>query len=72
MSLLSSRMMKIQSQLTERALELLACGDEVPLLIGDFGCGTGLSTDVITEHGHHVIGLDISVPMLGISPYFIL
>lgn len=61
-------MVKIQSDLTERAYELLALPPSTPpLLIGDFGCGTGLSTDVLTEHGHHVVGLDISLPMLEVA-----
>ena len=30
-----------------------------------FRCGSGLSGEVLTEEGHHWIGLDISQAMLG-------
>ena len=36
-------MMNIQSELSERAIELLAFKDEGPKLVLDVGCGTGLS-----------------------------
>jgi hypothetical protein len=29
------------------------------------GCGSGLSGETLTEHGHHWIGYDISKSMLG-------
>ena len=29
------------------------------------GCGSGLSGETLTEHGHHWIGYDISESMLG-------
>ncbi|MCD7449791.1 hypothetical protein HAX54_001528 [Datura stramonium] len=49
----SSRIIDIQSQLTEGALELLALPDDgVPRLLLDIGCGSGLSGETITEHGH--------------------
>jgi 18S rRNA (guanine1575-N7)-methyltransferase len=42
-----------QTLLSERALELLALPDDgVPRLLLDLGCGSCLSSDVITEAGH--------------------
>jgi 18S rRNA (guanine1575-N7)-methyltransferase len=37
----------------------LNCGTWIP------GCGSGLSGETLTEHGHHWIGCDISESMLG-------
>lgn len=64
----SSRIIEIQAQLSERALELLALPDDgVPRLLLDIGCGSGLSGETLTENGHHWIGLDISQSMLDVS-----
>ncbi|XP_009631447.1 18S rRNA (guanine-N(7))-methyltransferase RID2 [Nicotiana tabacum] len=64
----SSRIIDIQSQLTERALELLALPDDgAPRLLLDIGCGSGLSGETITEHGHQWLGLDISQSMLDVA-----
>ena len=42
-----------QESLTERALELLALPqDGVPKLLLDLGCGSGLSGETLTKHGH--------------------
>ena len=42
-----------QSQLTERALELLALPDDGRArLLLDLGCGSGLSGEALTEQGH--------------------
>lgn len=30
-----------------------------------FSCGSGLSGEALTEHGHFWVGMDISKPMLG-------
>lgn len=49
----NSRMVAIQTQLTERALELLALPDDgEPKLLLDLGCGSGLSGEALTERGH--------------------
>eukprot|EP00727_Mastigamoeba_balamuthi_P013475 m51a1_g8750 putative uncharacterized methyltransferase wbscr22-like (763) ;mRNA; f:85347-89972 len=64
----SSRMMEIQSTMTERAVELLNVPeDSPPLLLLDLGCGSGLSGDILSEMGHQWVGLDISSSMLRIA-----
>lgn len=53
----NSRMITIQSSLTERALELLALPDDgVPRMLLDVGCGSGLSGEALTESGHLWVG----------------
>lgn len=64
----SSRIIEIQAQLSERALELLALPDDgVPKLLLDIGCGSGLSGETLTESGHQWIGFDISPSMLDVA-----
>lgn len=63
----STRMMQIQSQISERALELLNLPSGAQGLILDIGCGTGMSGSVLEEHGHMWIGCDISKDMLDIA-----
>ncbi|PAN08783.1 hypothetical protein PAHAL_1G436100 [Panicum hallii] len=64
----SSRIIEIQSRISERALELLALpNDGVPKLLLDIGCGSGLSGETLTEHGHQWIGYDISKSMLDVA-----
>jgi len=64
----SSRMAEIQSQMSERALELLNLPDDgVPRYLLDIGCGSGLSGDVISDHGHYWCGIDISIHMLSVA-----
>ena len=49
----NSRIINIQRQLTERALELLALpNDGSPKFILDLGCGSGLSGEALTDQGH--------------------
>jgi 18S rRNA (guanine1575-N7)-methyltransferase len=62
----NSRMIEIQSRMSERAVELLNLS-EPGCLILDIGCGSGLSGDVLTEEGHAWIGLDISRDMLEVA-----
>ncbi|KAL7153050.1 hypothetical protein ABFS83_04G139100 [Erythranthe nasuta] len=64
----SSRIIDIQAKLSERAVELLALpDDDVPRLLLDIGCGSGLSGETLTEFGHQWIGLDISPSMLDVA-----
>uniref|UniRef100_A0A7S1KP02 18S rRNA (guanine(1575)-N(7))-methyltransferase Bud23 C-terminal domain-containing protein n=1 Tax=Percolomonas cosmopolitus TaxID=63605 RepID=A0A7S1KP02_9EUKA len=62
-----SRIKKIQSEMTNRAMELLNLPEEESLLILDIGCGTGLSGEVVSERGHCWIGMDISPSMLKLA-----
>ncbi|KPI87070.1 methyltransferase-like protein [Leptomonas seymouri] len=71
---LSTRVRKIQRDMTLRALELLNLPkEESPTglnrsaLLLDIGCGSGLSGDVLTEQGHAWMGVDISADMLRIA-----
>lgn len=57
--------MDIQTQMTERALELLILPEDTSCYILDLGCGSGLSGTVLEENGHVWVGLDISTSMLG-------
>ncbi|CBZ52856.1 conserved hypothetical protein [Neospora caninum Liverpool] len=67
----SSRMQAIQTQLTDRALELLLLpaaaegnGATQPSLLLDLGFGSGISGARLAEKGHFVVGVDISKCML--------
>ncbi|XP_022342193.2 18S rRNA (guanine-N(7))-methyltransferase-like [Crassostrea virginica] len=62
----NTRMIEIQSQLTERALEILQLPDE-PCFVLDLGCGSGLSGETVTEQGHYWVGIDISSHMLDVA-----
>jgi len=62
----NSRMREIQTSLTERALELLALPSESCFIL-DVGCGSGLSGECLTEHGHEWVGCDISRDMLMVA-----
>lgn len=64
--ILSNHIIKIQTKLTERALELLALPDDRPCFLLDIGCGSGLSGQCLSDNGHYWTGLDISQSMLGI------
>ncbi len=64
----NSRIIKIQTALTERALELLALPDDgTPKLLLDLGCGSGLSGETLTENNHIWVGTDISPSMLEVA-----
>ncbi|XP_014211363.1 probable 18S rRNA (guanine-N(7))-methyltransferase [Copidosoma floridanum] len=63
----NSRIMAIQEQMCERALELLSLPEDQTCLLLDVGCGSGLSGMVLEEHEHHWIGVDISSSMLKIA-----
>uniref|UniRef100_A0A8C3UQR7 18S rRNA (guanine-N(7))-methyltransferase n=1 Tax=Catharus ustulatus TaxID=91951 RepID=A0A8C3UQR7_CATUS len=62
-----SRVVEIQSQMSERAVELLGLPEDRPCLLLDVGCGSGLSGDYISEEGHYWIGMDISPAMLDVA-----
>ncbi|XP_014607079.1 PREDICTED: probable 18S rRNA (guanine-N(7))-methyltransferase [Polistes canadensis] len=63
----NSRIMDIQVQMCERALELLLLPDNSPALLLDIGCGSGYSGSVLENEGHVWIGIDISSAMLGVA-----
>lgn len=60
----STRVQHIQAKMTLRALELLNLEKDVPQLILDLGCGSGLSGEILTEEGYDWVGMDISPSML--------
>uniref|UniRef100_A0A8D2MMG9 18S rRNA (guanine-N(7))-methyltransferase n=1 Tax=Zonotrichia albicollis TaxID=44394 RepID=A0A8D2MMG9_ZONAL len=62
-----SRVVEIQSQMSERAVELLGLPEDRACLLLDVGCGSGLSGDYISEEGHYWIGMDISPAMLDVA-----
>lgn len=63
----SSRMVNIQAEISERALEMLALPNDRPYYILDIGCGSGLSGQTIEEAGHYWVGCDIAPSMLEIA-----
>jgi 18S rRNA (guanine1575-N7)-methyltransferase len=63
----SSRMIGIQREITERAIELLRLDPNLPAFVLDVGCGSGLSGQVLEEKGHAWIGCDVSRDMLNVA-----
>ncbi|XP_014786890.1 probable 18S rRNA (guanine-N(7))-methyltransferase isoform X1 [Octopus bimaculoides] len=63
----NSRMIDIQSKLSERAIELLNLPEDQSCYILDVGCGSGLSGECLTEDGHIWVGIDISSAMLDVA-----
>lgn len=61
----SSRMMGVQREITERAIELLRLNELSYVL--DIGCGSGLSGQVLEEKGHVWVGCDVSRDMLNVA-----
>lgn len=53
--------------MTERAIELLCLPEDKSCFVLDIGCGSGLSGDVLEEHGHMWAGCDISPSMLQVA-----
>ncbi|XP_030041879.1 18S rRNA (guanine-N(7))-methyltransferase isoform X2 [Microcaecilia unicolor] len=60
-------MVEIQTQMSERAVELLCLPEGRPSYLLDVGCGSGLSGDYISEQGHYWVGIDISPAMLDVA-----
>ena len=60
----SSRMIGVQREITDRAIELLRLDDSKPAFVLDIGCGSGLSGQVLEERGHVWVGCDVSRDML--------
>lgn len=63
----NSRIIEIQEQMSERAIELLLLPEDSPSFILDIGCGSGLSGSVLEENGHFWVGMDISTAMLDVA-----
>jgi len=63
----NTRIMKIQEEMSERALELLALPDDQPCFVLDIGCGSGLSGECIEDQGHYWVGMDIAPAMLSVA-----
>ena len=63
----SSRIINIQAEITERAIELLDLPPGRPSYILDIGCGSGLSGEALEEAGHYWLGCDISKDMLEVA-----
>ena len=65
----NTRITKIQSELTQRCLELIGLDDAEagPQIVLDLGCGSGLSGEILSEHGHLWTGIDISEDMLHVA-----
>ncbi|CAH0549117.1 unnamed protein product [Brassicogethes aeneus] len=63
----NSRIIDIQVQMSERAIELLLLPDDQPCFLLDIGCGSGLSGSVLEDEGHIWVGMDISQSMLEIA-----
>ncbi|KAG8746499.1 18S rRNA (guanine1575-N7)-methyltransferase [Ceratobasidium sp. 428] len=63
----NTRNQEIQSQMTLRALELLNLPEgDSPFLL-DIGCGSGLSGEILDEHGYNWVGVDIAPSMLEVA-----
>ena len=63
----SSRIIQVQDDIANRAIELLALPEGQSALILDVGCGSGLSGKALEEAGHVWVGCDISPSMLDIA-----
>ena len=63
----SSRMVSVQHEITDRAIELLRLPDDRPGFVLDVGCGSGLSGKTLEEQGHVWIGCDVSRDMLDVA-----
>lgn len=62
-----SRIINIQEEITERAIEMLGFPPGVSRYILDIGCGSGLSGQSLENAGHYWVGCDISKSMLQVA-----
>eukprot|EP00127_Corallochytrium_limacisporum_P003206 Clim_evm55s147 gene=Clim_evmTU55s147 len=63
----NSRVIEVQTQMAQRAVELLAVPECESAFILDVGCGSGLSGEVLSEAGFEWVGMDISESMIQIG-----
>mmetsp|Transcript_8427 Transcript_8427/g.22804 ORF Transcript_8427/g.22804 Transcript_8427/m.22804 type:complete len:319 (-) Transcript_8427:1136-2092(-) len=64
----SSRMISVQREITDRAIELSRMDETNSMMyVLDVGCGSGLSGQVLEEHGHAWVGCDVSRDMLDVA-----
>ncbi|XP_028133104.2 probable 18S rRNA (guanine-N(7))-methyltransferase [Diabrotica virgifera virgifera] len=63
----NTRIIDIQVQMSERAIELLLLPEDKPCFLLDIGCGSGLSGSVLEDQGHFWVGMDIAEAMLDIA-----
>ena len=63
----NSRMIHIQRQMADRAIELLSLKPNEPAYILDLGCGSGLSGEALSDAGYVWVGCDISHSMLSVA-----
>lgn len=63
----NTRIIDIQVQMCERAIELLALPEDETSFILDVGCGSGLSGSVLEDQGHAWVGVDIAKAMLDVA-----
>mmetsp|Transcript_93248 Transcript_93248/g.114216 ORF Transcript_93248/g.114216 Transcript_93248/m.114216 type:complete len:348 (-) Transcript_93248:59-1102(-) len=63
----NSRNIKIQREMADRAIELLALEQNKSYYLLDLGCGSGLSGEAISDAGYEWIGMDISHSMLSVA-----
>merc|ERR1719273_1108045 len=63
----NSRMLHIQREMADRAIELLALKPNEPAYILDLGCGSGLSGEALSDAGYVWLGVDISHSMLSVA-----
>eukprot|EP01038_Epipyxis_sp_PR26KG_P013463 gene13463-18059_t len=63
----SSRIINIQADISDRAIEMLQLPTNRPSFILDIGCGSGLSGVALEQAGHYWVGCDISTSMLEVA-----
>uniref|UniRef100_A0AC35TU88 Ribose-5-phosphate isomerase n=1 Tax=Rhabditophanes sp. KR3021 TaxID=114890 RepID=A0AC35TU88_9BILA len=63
----NTHILEIQSEMTDRAIDLLELPDGFRGYILDIGCGSGISGEVLTEREHDWIGIDVAESMLRLA-----